>query len=76
MYGVYGVCVCGGGGDFCSRSDFSLVRDLLPRYVQIDSYWYYKGKSGGVTNWTATPTAFPGGLSALKDETGWPYVCP
>jgi hypothetical protein len=24
-------------------------------YVLLDSWWYFKGKSGGVTNWTATP---------------------
>jgi hypothetical protein len=40
------------------------------QYLQIDSYWYYKGKNGGVTNWSATPEAFPGGLAALSEETG------
>ena len=28
----------------------------------------------GVTNWTATPEAFPGGLAALSAQTGWKYV--
>ena len=43
------------------------------RYLQIDSYWYYK-VGGGVSNWTATPEAFPGGLKKLSADTNWTYV--
>ena len=48
--------------------------NLTPFSLQIDSYWYYKGKHGGVSNWSATPAAFPSGLAALSEETGWKYV--
>jgi hypothetical protein len=44
------------------------------KYLQIDSYWYYKGAGGGVQNWTWTPEAFPDGLPALTAATEWPFV--
>ena len=43
-------------------------------FKQLDSFWYFKGKGGGVTNWSATPAAFPKGLPALRKGTGWKFV--
>lgn len=34
-------------------------------YLQIDSWWYYKGVGDGVSNWTARPDVFPDGLQGL-----------
>lgn len=42
-------------------------------YVLLDSWWYYKGQNGGVSNWTAMPSVFPGGIESLYKQTGW-YV--
>ena len=43
------------------------IRNIsLPfRYLQIDSWWYYKGIGDGVKQWTAMPEVFPDGLPAL-----------
>jgi hypothetical protein len=44
------------------------VNEKIPlpfHYIQLDSWWYYKGIGGGVTNWTALPDIFPDGLQAL-----------
>ncbi len=35
------------------------------RYLQIDSWWYFKGIGDGVSNWTARPDIFPNGLPAF-----------
>ena len=44
----------------------SIRKINLPfRYLQIDSWWYYKGIGDGVTQWTARPDVFPDGLPAL-----------
>lgn len=42
--------------------------------VQIDSWWYYKGKDNGVTSWTPRPDVFPNGIEAVVKETGWRIV--
>ena len=42
--------------------------------LQIDSWWYYKGQSNGVKNWTAMAGVFPDGISGLSQRTGWPIV--
>ena len=34
-------------------------------YIQLDSWWYYKGIKGGVSQWTARPDVFPDGLQVL-----------
>eukprot|EP01064_Diplonema_japonicum_P033984 TRINITY_DN6871_c0_g1_i1.p1 TRINITY_DN6871_c0_g1~~TRINITY_DN6871_c0_g1_i1.p1 ORF type:complete len:747 (+),score=140.47 TRINITY_DN6871_c0_g1_i1:43-2283(+) len=48
------------------------------KYILLDSWWYFKGTQGGVTNWTAMPSVFPpGGNAALKDftqRTGWMVI--
>lgn len=44
------------------------------RYLQIDSWWYYKGLANGVKNWTAMPSIFPNGIDSVVQKTGWPVV--
>ena len=48
------------------------------QYLQIDSWWYYKGANGGVKNWTAMPGIFPGSPNSVrnlyKNVNGWPIV--
>ena len=34
-------------------------------YLQIDSWWYYKGLNNGVANWDARPDVFPDGLATF-----------
>eukprot|EP01012_Entosiphon_sulcatum_P028632 TRINITY_DN3468_c0_g1_i1.p1 TRINITY_DN3468_c0_g1~~TRINITY_DN3468_c0_g1_i1.p1 ORF type:complete len:750 (+),score=126.46 TRINITY_DN3468_c0_g1_i1:23-2251(+) len=42
------------------------------RYILLDSWWYYKGKGNGVSNWTAMPEIFPHNLTGFYERTGWP----
>ena len=35
------------------------------RYIELDSWCYYKGVNGGVYQWTTRPNIFPGGLRAV-----------
>ncbi|XP_062503496.1 uncharacterized protein LOC134180364 [Corticium candelabrum] len=42
------------------------------RYLQIDSWWYFKGNANGVKNWTAMPDVFPRGIEYLHNMTSWP----
>jgi hypothetical protein len=46
-------------------------QQLPYRYVLIDSWWYYKGESGGVTQWSPRPDIFPNGLDYLFNVTSW-----
>jgi hypothetical protein len=34
-------------------------------YIQLDSWWYYKGLQGGVSQWKSRPDIFPDGLPFL-----------
>jgi hypothetical protein len=34
-------------------------------YMQIDSWWYYKGTGDGVSEWSARPDIFPDGLATV-----------
>jgi hypothetical protein len=34
-------------------------------YIELDSWWYYKGMKSGVTEWRARPDIFPEGLAVL-----------
>ncbi|XP_071834017.1 uncharacterized protein [Apostichopus japonicus] len=43
------------------------------RYMQLDSWWYYKGLHGGVKNWTAMPLVFPNGLKTFQKEVGYSF---
>jgi len=47
------------------------VRHQIPlpfHYIQLDSWWYYKGIKDGVSNWTARPDIFPNGLQVLHRQ--------
>ena len=62
---------------FPDRYEAEVVqRDVPFKYLQLDSFWYYKDSHGGAINWTATPETFPPprGLSRLSQATGWSYV--
>lgn len=44
------------------------------RYLQLDSWWYYKGEGDGVKNWTAMTDIFPRGIRYVSNSTQWPIV--
>ena len=44
---------------------------LPTKWVLLDSWWYFKGDNGGVKNWTAMPSIFPGGMQAVYEGTKW-----
>eukprot|EP01083_Nonionella_stella_P214717 773442_1 len=44
---------------------------LPTKWVLLDSWWYFKGDNGGVKNWTAMPSIFPGGMQAVYEATKW-----
>lgn len=47
-------------------------REKIPiKYVLLDSWWYFKGSNGGVSDWSPRPEIFPQGLEALYQATGW-----
>ncbi len=41
------------------------------KYILLDSWWYYKGSNGGVSNWSPQPDLFPNGLEYLYEKTKW-----
>ena len=41
------------------------------RYILLDSWWYYRGDNGGVTNWEPMPDVFPDGIEYLYNKTSW-----
>lgn len=44
------------------------------RYLQIDSWWYYKSNGNqGVTNWVPQSGYFPSGLREFSEKTNWKY---
>jgi len=45
-------------------------KNIPYRYVQLDSWWYYKGQGDGVKNWTAMPDVFPNGIESMVAKTG------
>lgn len=50
-------------------------REKIPyRYLQIDSWWYYKGYGGAVKQWTSMPSVFPNGIEAVQQYTKWPIA--
>lgn len=64
-----------------------LRRGIPYRFAHLDSWWYWKSDQemggggvplgGGVLNWTAMPSVFPGGnsgISKLHQATGWPLM--
>lgn len=44
------------------------------RYMQIDSWWYFKGADNGVKNWTSRTDVFPNGLQDFYNRVGLPIV--
>jgi len=42
------------------------------KYVLLDSWWYFKGKSSGVKTWEARPDIFPDGNVGFWKKTRWP----
>ena len=44
------------------------------KYILLDSWWYYQGEGGGVTNWIGRPDVFPHGNDYLRNKTGWPIM--
>ena len=44
------------------------------KYVLLDSWWYYQGEGGGVTEWVGRPDVFPHGNDYLRNKTGWPIM--
>ena len=51
------------------------VRQGIPfQYYQLDSWWYFKGKDGGVDRWEARPDVFPDGVAGLHRKLGLPLV--
>ena len=54
--------------------EYSKKTKIPYTYVLIDSWWYFKGKKSGVTDWSPMPSDFPTGLNAtsrLPTTTGW-----
>ena len=54
-------------------------REHIPyKHILLDSWWYYKGKGGGVANWTVRDDIFPGGgdaaLSEFTAKSEWPII--
>ena len=41
------------------------------QYWLADSWWYYKGPTNGVKNWTAMTSVFPHGLEYVYKQTKW-----
>ncbi|CAF1295347.1 unnamed protein product [Didymodactylos carnosus] len=37
-------------------------------YIQLDSWWYYKGLKGGVSQWKSRPDIFPDGLPSVYHQ--------
>ena len=54
--------------------DSKITSPFFRRFMQIDSWWYFKGEDQGLKNWTARPTQFPNGIKPTNDYTGWPVV--
>jgi hypothetical protein len=51
--------------------DYSVDSSIPYAYVLLDSWWYFKGSNGGVSNWKPMPDVFPKGLDYLFNATGW-----
>lgn len=53
---------------------YALSQNIPFRYLQLDSWWYYKGIGNGVKNWTVMPSIFPNGIEYVYEQTQWPIV--
>ena len=45
--------------------DVSHQMNFPYHYMEFDSWWYYKGDGGGVSQWKSRPDVFPDGLAVL-----------
>ncbi|KAK3085506.1 hypothetical protein FSP39_004325 [Pinctada imbricata] len=53
---------------------YSMLEKIPYKYVQLDSWWYYKGHDAAVKNWTARTDIFPKGIKYLQEKTKWPIA--
>lgn len=44
------------------------------RSLQLDSWWYHKGRDDGVTAWEARKEVFPHGLEYMRDTLKVPLI--
>lgn len=51
--------------------DYAKSIGLPYHYILLDSWWYYKGTNGGVSNWSAQTDLFPHGLEYVYEKTKW-----
>ncbi|XP_048245143.1 uncharacterized protein LOC124119103 isoform X1 [Haliotis rufescens] len=42
------------------------------KYIQYDSWWYFKGLGDGVKTWVGRPDVFPHGMQWVYNKTGLP----
>lgn len=54
--------------------DHAKAQRLPYRALQLDSWWYYKGRDNGVTMWEARPDVLPSGLQALQEKLQVPFI--
>mmetsp|Transcript_14835 Transcript_14835/g.43962 ORF Transcript_14835/g.43962 Transcript_14835/m.43962 type:complete len:865 (-) Transcript_14835:64-2658(-) len=53
-------------------ADYAKEQKIPYRYVLLDSWWYFKGKGGGVATWDPRPDVFPEqSLGPFYEKTGW-----
>ena len=76
-----GACYYYSTGEYSSYEDAILAvkksadyHDIPYNYLQLDSWWYYRGNVDGVKNWTALPNVFPNGIHSVSDATKWSIV--
>ncbi|OWF39492.1 uncharacterized protein LOC110464957 [Mizuhopecten yessoensis] len=50
---------------------YSSMHKIPYKYLQIDSWWYYKGLLDGIKQWSYRPEIFPRGVKFLSQTTGW-----
>jgi hypothetical protein len=50
--------------------EYSRARGIPYRALQLDSWWYFKGRDQGVLRWDARPEVFPSGLKGLQERLG------
>ena len=59
------------GTTLINVKNYADEQDLPYKYILLDSWWYYRGDNGGVSEWTAREDVFPEGIENLYEETGW-----
>ena len=51
--------------------NYSVEKKIPYQYWLADSWWYFKGASNGVQNWTAMPSVFPNKMEGIYESTQW-----